>query len=116
MQRFLLTAATHCIARAGKWNLGHHLFPYTPTRRGFSSFFGYYAACQVDYWYHGAPANECGTNGPGDPVTDFNNSTEANILPARGFNGTYNEELFTQEALRLIATHADGAPFYMYLF
>lgn len=51
----------------------------------------------------------------GDPVTDFNNSTEANILPAHGWNGTYNEELFTQEALRLIATHTDRTPFYMYL-
>jgi hypothetical protein len=28
--------ATHAI---GKWNLGHHLFPYTPTRRGFDTFF-----------------------------------------------------------------------------
>ena len=34
---------------------------------------GYYAACQVDYWYHGAPANECGVNQNPDPVTDFNN-------------------------------------------
>lgn len=44
---FVSTHSWHVWCAVGKWNLGHHLFPYTPTRRGFSTFFGYYAACQV---------------------------------------------------------------------
>ena len=48
----------------------------------------------------------------------------ADIQPARGWNGTYNEEMFTGEAERLIAKHAAGlrsgeiaaaAGFYLYL-
>jgi len=115
-------------AMLGKWNLGHQLFPYTPTRRGFDSFFGYYAACLVDYWYHGAPANECGSNGPGDTVVDLSNSSSAaGIAPAdfRALNGTYTQEMLTAEAERLIHEHgaryaAGGSaaarpPLYMYL-
>eukprot|EP01046_Picozoa_sp_COSAG06_P039142 COSAG06_NODE_4589_length_4122_cov_1.697241_3_plen_308_part_00 len=122
---------THAI---GKWNLGSKIKPYTPTRRGFSTFFGYYAACQVDYWYHGAGPQECGQKGVGGHdgiplhvgnITDLSNSSAAtDIQPARGFNGTYNEEMFTAEAERLIAKHATGlrsgeiaagAGFYLYL-
>lgn len=122
---------THAI---GKWNLGSTIKPYTPTHRGFSTFFGYYAACQVDYWYHGAGPQECGQKGVGGHdgiplhvgnITDLSNSsTTTDIQPARGFNGTYNEEMFTAEAERLIAKHAAGlrsgevaagAGFYLYL-
>lgn len=121
---------THAL---GKWNLGSKVKPYTPTRRGFSTFFGYYAAAQVDYWYHGAGPQECGIKGTGGNsgkplavgnITDFSNSTENHIAGAHGLNGTYNEELFTQEAVRLIHGHADalrggqlraGTPLYMYL-
>ena len=81
---------THAI---GKWNLGHHIKPLTPTRRGFKTFFGYYAACQTDYWTHGAPPNECGTKGENDAITDFSNSTLASIEPANkpGLRGVYNQ-------------------------
>eukprot|EP00039_Didymoeca_costata_P008601 m.114004 g.114004 ORF g.114004 m.114004 type:complete len:175 (-) comp14150_c0_seq17:1488-2012(-) len=95
---------------------------YTPTRRGFSTFLGYYAACQVDYWYHGAPPNECGQESFNDPVTDFSNNTGANILPAYGLNGTYNEDIFTDAAVNIINQHSthykysnDSKPFYIYL-
>ena len=27
----------------------------SPTYRGFDTFFGYYKACEADYWYHAAP-------------------------------------------------------------
>ena len=60
LPQLLRQHAGYATAMLGKWNLGHSLFPHTPTRRGFDTFFGYYAACLVDYWYHGAPANEEG--------------------------------------------------------
>ena len=43
----LLKDAGYTTAAIGKWNLGALLLPHTPTRRGFDTFFGYYAACQV---------------------------------------------------------------------
>ena len=38
---------THAL---GKWNLGNTVKAYTPTFRGFDSFFGYYNAALSDYW------------------------------------------------------------------
>jgi arylsulfatase B len=103
--------AGYATAMLGKWNLGHTLFPYTPTRRGFDTFFGYYAACLVDYWYHGSPKNQCGTNGPGDLVTDLSNSSGQTVSPADivALNGTYTQEMLTAEAERLIHLHGARA-------
>ena len=114
---------THAI---GKWNLGHHVYPLTPTRRGFKTFFGYYAAAQSDYWTHGAPPNECGTKGEHDAITDLSNNTIDSIGPANktGLRGAYNQELFTEEAIRLISSHGrrlrsgelpQDTGFYLYL-
>ena len=40
--------ATHCV---GKWDLGMMKWEYTPTYRGFDTFYGYYSAAQ-DYFNH----------------------------------------------------------------
>ena len=40
--------ATHMV---GKWNLGFCNWRYTPTYRGFQSFYGYYNAAE-DYYTH----------------------------------------------------------------
>jgi arylsulfatase A-like enzyme len=101
--------STHAI---GKWNLGNTVRRYTPTFRGFSTFFGYYAAALGDYWYHGDPA-KCPAveNATKSFFTDLSNSSGAGIaegvLPADapGVNGTYDQELFTAEAVRLIETY-----------
>ena len=39
----LMKEAGFVTAAVGKWNLGHVLKPFTPTRRGFDSFLGYYS-------------------------------------------------------------------------
>eukprot|EP01052_Picozoa_sp_SAG31_P016300 SAG31_NODE_1074_length_10052_cov_88.255400_6_plen_181_part_00 len=86
-------------------------------RRAFLPGTRYYAACQVDYWYHSTGPQQCGSRGTGGDrghpvhvgnISDFSNSTEGAVQPAFGSNGTYNEELFTQEAVRLISLHSSG--------
>ena len=39
--------ATHCV---GKWDLGMHKWEYTPTYRGFDSFYGYYEAAEYTFF------------------------------------------------------------------
>lgn len=114
---------THAL---GKWDVGFMQKKCSATYRGFDTFFGYYAACQADYWYHGAsggypngqptcrlPGNR--TFKPGWP-TDFANSSGAELQPAaRALNGTYNTRLLADEAVRLVTAHDTSSPFYMYL-
>jgi hypothetical protein len=89
----------------------------SPTGRGFDTFFGYYDACQADYWYHGAsggyPADVNCTTDP--PVTDLSNSSLFGIKPASlALNGTYNTRLLADEAARLVLAHpAPTTPFFM---
>lgn len=116
--------STHAI---GKWNLGNLVKAYTPTFRGFDTFFGYYAAALTDYWYHGDPsAKRCMAAGnaslPGRTYfTDLSNSSgaykAAGVRPgdAPGVNGTYDQELFTREAVRLIASRGAAQSMYIYL-
>ena len=53
--------STHAL---GKWNLGHLVKEYTPTFRGFDTFFGYYAAAIGDYWWHGQSLPGCDAVNP----------------------------------------------------
>ena len=46
----LLKRRGYRTAAIGKWNLGSMTKQYTPTLRGFDTFFGYYAAATGDYW------------------------------------------------------------------
>lgn len=104
---------THAI---GKWNLGATVKDYTPTFRGFDSFFGYYNAALGDYWYHGGGSG-CKPNASekghlhNTYITDLSNSSGAQdpegVLPAPDVvNGTYDQEMFTAEAVRLIKNRA----------
>ena len=88
------------------------------------TFFGYYMACERDYWYHGASGGYPGgancTTGPPDSAgswpTDLSNNSGTRILPAAAsLNGTYNTKLLADEAARLVMAHDTSSPFYMYL-
>ena len=94
------------------------------TYRGFDTFFGYYTACEADYWYHGAAGGypngrpDCmlPNRGVGGDPTDLSNNSGTNLHPAaKSLNGTYNTGLFAQEAARLVEAHDVSDPFYMYL-
>lgn len=115
--------ATHAL---GKWNLGNLVKDFTPTYRGFQTFTGYYAAALVDYWYHGSPEgrrdcnSSCASPGTSPSClspTDLSNSSGQTVGPADAswINGTYDELVFTREAVRLISGAASDKGFYMYL-
>lgn len=85
---------THLI---GKWHLGYFQRKYTPTFRGFDSFFGYYNGL-IDYYNYTyiEPAF------PYNPGYDFRKNTDVNynVKP-----GSYATDLFTDEAIRIIKKH-----------
>ncbi len=114
--------ATHAI---GKWDVGFVAKETTATYKGFSSWLGYYKACNTDLFYHstdctlsdGARGGDDSTTVPG---TDFSYNSRAShtntIGPAGGYNGTYSTRIFAAHARKIIAEHNfQQAPLYLYV-
>ena len=64
----------------GKWHLGFFEWSYTPTYRGFESYYGFYTGCG-DHFEH----ERLG-------ILDLRDDTS----PVRDMNGTYSANLFTK--------------------
>nr|XP_045581862.1 arylsulfatase I-like [Procambarus clarkii] len=89
--------ATHAV---GKWHLGFCDWSYTPTHRGFDTFYGFYGGVET-YFSHTEK------NG-----YDFRDQ-EAVAYEA---NGTYSAFLFGDRAVEIIENHRDPtSPFFLYL-
>ena len=92
--------ATHCV---GKWDLGMHKWEYTPTYRGFDSFYGYYNAAE-DYFNHSITRYK-------QSALDFRNNTK----PVTDKKGVYSTNLFTEAVEQAIMKHNnDKEPFFIY--
>ncbi|KAH6925389.1 hypothetical protein HPB50_004516 [Hyalomma asiaticum] len=96
---------THMV---GKWHLGYKSVEYTPTWRGFDSFFGYYNG-HMYYYNHTVPHTD-GTCGL-DLWRNVGRATQS--VPE--LRGTYSTQAFTDEATRIIADHNPEEPLLLYL-
>lgn len=114
----LLRAGGYRTYITGKWDVGFIKQHCTPTFRGFETFLGYYSACTSDYWYHGAPGgnateDKCGGIDLHDSTTDCVKG--ASMSGPHSYNGTYDQDLFTDRAVSTIQSHDISEPLYLYV-
>lgn len=95
--------STHLI---GKWHLGFHQKKYTPTYRGYDSFFGYLGP-YIDYWDY--------TLKMFDRDFERGRDIRRNLTNADDIHGIYATELFTNHAVNIIANHDRNVPLYLQL-
>ncbi|KAJ7390387.1 hypothetical protein OS493_025640 [Desmophyllum pertusum] len=86
----------------GKWHLGFFEKEYTPTYRGFETFYGFWNG-KEDYWDHTSLEDVWGTD------------LRDNMKAVKNETGHYGTELFSEVAERIIDTHNKSEPLYLYL-
>eukprot|EP01084_Bolivina_argentea_P120082 212864_1 len=100
--------STHAV---GKWHMGFFKWAYTPTFRGYDSFYGYYNGAE-DYYTHK-------TNGAFDFHDEIGIKCGSNCSRiATEVLGSYSAQLFTKRAIEIVTNHSkssDNKPLFLYL-
>ncbi|XP_078577792.1 arylsulfatase B-like isoform X1 [Branchiostoma floridae x Branchiostoma japonicum] len=92
--------ATHMV---GKWHLGFCNWKFTPTFRGFDSYYGYYSGAEDYFTHFRSIRNEGGI--------DFHDNKDV----VTDQNGTYSAYLFSQRAADIVKKHDPNTPLFLYL-
>ncbi|KAF4517482.1 hypothetical protein B566_EDAN004521 [Ephemera danica] len=92
---------THAV---GKWHLGMFRRDYTPTYRGFDSFYGFWHS-RIDYWNHRHHAHGCNVG------LDLHD----NMMPALDGHNEYATRLFTRKSIKVINEHNTTSPLFLYV-
>lgn len=98
----------------GKWHVGHARAAYTPTFRGFESFYGYQNGGVTDHYAHtlaGFGDEDGAYNMRYDPKPNCDASC-GQMVDERGNHST---DVFTREAIRVIQDHDEPDPLFLYL-
>ncbi|XP_074649767.1 arylsulfatase B-like [Tubulanus polymorphus] len=93
--------ATHMV---GKWHQGFCKWEYTPTERGFDSFYGYYVA-REDHYTH-SDRDPHGFEG-----FDFRDGKK----PVTDLGGKYGTDVFAERAVDIVRSHDRSKPLFLYL-
>lgn len=89
----------------GKWHLGYCNLEYTPTRRGFDSFFGFYSHGE-DYYSREAS----------DSLGIFKGyDLRSNETVSYEGSGEYSANLFSRKAVEVVNNHQTKEPLFLYL-
>ncbi|XP_011304476.1 arylsulfatase B-like [Fopius arisanus] len=91
----------------GKWHLGYQSDDFTPARRGFDTFFGYYAG-YITYYNH--TITQSGQTGH-----DFHRDDSMGLKADWSRQNEYATDVFADEAVRIIEEHDGRRPLYLQL-
>ncbi|XP_015114107.1 arylsulfatase B [Diachasma alloeum] len=92
----------------GKWHVGYQSDGFTPAKRGFDTFFGFYNGF-IGYYDHNY------TSKSGITGHDFHRDNSTGLNPDWTGESTYATDLFTDEAVKIIEEHDSQRPLYLQL-
>ena len=113
LPKILLQNGQYDTHMVGKWHLGMYKWQYTPTFRGYKSYYGYYTGGE-DYFTHKSQNYYDFRNDIG-----LNCGKNCSIVEVNAYQN-YSANLFTQRAIEIIKNHSTNSetkqqPLFLYL-